>query len=240
MRNYLFGLLILVFNDVNACQTIKLDLSSKLTGDGFHRTIYVSAEVSSMKRLTECNLAYFFQIPKGIFVQTESLNGTLFNHCYLTSQWNLEDLSDSVAVTDLKPLIFYSTKEPRKVFVFKDEFKFNVHFRYNPAKLPEEELPIVEIGPPRVYLRCKENETLLEDKSCFKNRENLACGCQATPKCSFIRLTPSNSTPKQKATVPAGDKSEAKWVVTLTLVSLFICLLIISMSKPHVVKEKDD
>ncbi|CAD5229340.1 unnamed protein product [Bursaphelenchus okinawaensis] len=192
----------------------------------------VVVEVSSMERLTECNLAYFYQIPKGLFIKVEAMNETLFNHCYLSSSWNLEDLSDSVAVTDLKPLIIFSKKQMRKVFVFKDEFKFPVHFRYNPAKYPEELPPIVEIASPRVYIRCMENKTLLEEETCYKNRENLACGCNQSPRCSYIRLNASASSPKQKATVPSGDKSKVQLVVASTLVFVFVCLVVIFVSTP--------
>lgn len=107
--------------------------------------MHTTLELSSLTRLIDCKVSYYFQIPKGAYVDTDALNVSLIDHCFLATPFNtgnfelillkfaifLEVPANHDSLSDHKPIIFQSKIELRKVFVFSDELQFPVHLRYH-------------------------------------------------------------------------------------------------------------
>jgi hypothetical protein len=121
-------------------------------------------------------------------LDTDALNLSLLNHCFLCTPFDTELPANHQSLNDHKPIIFQANEVLRKVFVFSDVLEFPVHLRYHPptneqsgklfksiltygfSGLSEE----IVIEPPRVYLRCDKNETLMEDESCRDHVEKVS------------------------------------------------------------------
>lgn len=215
--------------------------------------MHVKLALSSMKRLVDCKLTYFYQIPKGAFLDLDRLGDGLFGRCHAASPFLLEELADSVRVTDLKPVLFHTAQELRKVFVFEDEFQFPVQLRYNPPQAAGGEcvremstptgcafrIRALRAVPPAARLPALRRERHIPGRGVLpaESREGgltdcpgwstaplqLACECDPAARCDFFRVE-LGPDPGQLVQVPAGERSRLPLVGGATLTAVGLAL----------------
>ncbi|KAI6210595.1 Mediator complex subunit 22 [Aphelenchoides besseyi] len=198
-----------------------------LMGEGFHRLVRTNLKISSVKRLIDCRVTYYFEIPRGAYVDSDALNVSLLNHCHLCMPFNVEVPEHDPQLENYKPVLFQAKETLRKVFLFEDKLEFPIHFRYKRPTDDQLGMSSETIVPqPRVYLHCASNETLMAEESCRKNVQKLACGCKARPRCHFFHLDYVKQEPL-KASVPIGFLWQATMVTYITLFTVFATVIYI-------------
>lgn len=45
-------------------------------------------DISSLKRMIDCRVSYYFRIPRGTYIDTDGLKVSLLNHCFLSTPFN--------------------------------------------------------------------------------------------------------------------------------------------------------
>ncbi|KAI6205787.1 Transcription initiation factor TFIID subunit 5 [Aphelenchoides besseyi] len=208
--------------------------ATSLLGEGFHRLVRTTLKISSVKRLIDCRVTYYFEIPRGAYVDSDALNVSLLNHCHLCTPFNVELPEHDHQLENYKPVIFQARETLRKVFLFEDKLEFPIHFRYK--RPTDDQLGMSDetvIPQPRVYLHCASNETLMAEESCRKSVQKLACGCKARPRCHFFHLDYVKQQPL-KASVPVGFLWQATLITYTTLFTVFATVIYIVWSDEQI------
>uniref|UniRef100_A0A915ENL0 Phosphatidylinositol-glycan biosynthesis class X protein n=1 Tax=Ditylenchus dipsaci TaxID=166011 RepID=A0A915ENL0_9BILA len=118
-------------SNCDACSLVDSKIDYRIVGSGFHLLLKSNTTISSTTRFMNCEISYLFQIPKGAYIDTDSLNSSLTNHCFVSDRFNVEEPNWSSSVPKLHPIFFHSRRVLRKVFVFNDQLNFPVHLRYH-------------------------------------------------------------------------------------------------------------
>ncbi|KAI6227007.1 hypothetical protein M3Y95_00681400 [Aphelenchoides besseyi] len=225
---------LLLISTVHSCSIITTEVKSELLGEGFHRLVRTTLKISSVKRLIDCRVTYYFEIPRGAYVDSDALNVSLLNHCHLCTPFNVELPEHDHQLENYKPVIFQARETLRKVFLFEDKLEFPIHFRYK--RPTDDQLGMSDetvIPQPRVYLHCASNETLMAEESCRKSVQKLACGCKARPRCHFFHLDYVKQQPL-KASVPVGFLWQATLITYTTLFTVFATVIYIVWSDEQI------
>ncbi|KAH7709732.1 transcription initiation factor TFIID subunit 5 [Aphelenchoides avenae] len=223
-----------------ACNFIDTTANIQLTGEGFHSTLRLDTKISSAQRLINCNVAYYFRIPRGAYLDVDSLDSHLFNHCFVANHFDVEAAANSPKVPNFQSVVFHSNKVLRKVFLYEDSLAFPVHFRYHPpAEVGEGLTAKVQLAQPRVYLRCETNETFMAEPTCKKRIEKIPCGCSKLPKCGFFRLELKSQQPLE-AVIPVASRDHSMFAGPVTIAVVFAGIVYVAVAMFRPVKNKKE
>ncbi|KAJ1373677.1 Protein tyrosine kinase [Parelaphostrongylus tenuis] len=138
---------------LTACQWIngiRPNFSSKVEGNGLHRTLVVSITLASINRFSECRLLYEVDIPGGVYINVNSVNASLDEHTTVA----LHDFNPEATVaqsTSQKILIVVNAAFHKK-FIISDTWKMPFMLRYHPAASHQSQSEaVVSMAPPDVF-----------------------------------------------------------------------------------------
>uniref|UniRef100_A0A914CRZ3 Phosphatidylinositol-glycan biosynthesis class X protein n=1 Tax=Acrobeloides nanus TaxID=290746 RepID=A0A914CRZ3_9BILA len=201
------------------------DVNFQIRGEGFHRTLETSFKITNKQRFVNCRLAYRYRLPKGAYLDSNTIGSDLSKHCFTPSHFDVEAPESSPKVANFHPVYFHSLQVLRKLFVFGDKVDIPVHLRYHKPAENDQLEAIVTFEFPKIYIQCEDNATtIFKETACEKNMEKIPCGCEShMPKCEFLRINMPN--PRTvSASIPIASGSHRIFVIFFTLFMVSTCI----------------
>lgn len=169
--------------NIFGCSLIGLQSNLQIAGEGFHRRLQILANFSSSQRLIDCRISYLFQIPAGAFLDVDGLARQFASDseqrqrrrtsCFSSKRFDVEKPNVPEMVPSHSPVFFHSDKYSSKSFFLNDQLEYPVMLRYHLPNSSDHGLCLIEFEQPHIFLRCEQNRTFMEDKSCVEQIEQV-------------------------------------------------------------------
>uniref|UniRef100_A0A1I7WJ27 Phosphatidylinositol-glycan biosynthesis class X protein n=1 Tax=Heterorhabditis bacteriophora TaxID=37862 RepID=A0A1I7WJ27_HETBA len=198
------------------------NIDFEIIGSGLHLHLLISAHIASINRFSECRILYELDIPKGAYIDSDSINSTLLEHSFFSdAQFNVE--APAGKSEDHKVYLLLSTSI-RKKFVLEDRLKLPVHLRYHACRNTDgiTEVATVVFNTPVIALDCPHDYQSLQLESCPGKREYKIAGLESKSP-YWITVEPLE---KRTATaiIPIGNCLLLPYIFCGTILTLLMGL----------------
>lgn len=232
-------LLIVLIGSSHSCdfldQIQKVDVRGSIDGRGQHRTWKIYSKTASFIRFSECRLGYQLDIPKGAFIDLDTINASLPHHSLFSiHRFDVEataEKSRSHSVYLVRKKLF------RKTFILEDSLSLPIHFRYHAANsggLPA----TISFSPPKLLIDCPEDYVVHKLQNCAGHLRILKGTGVPTDGPTWIALTITDGWKSSMTTTMAtGDTTYTQFVIIGTILGIFVSLILLFSGSNHVKKE---
>ncbi|KAF8383531.1 hypothetical protein PRIPAC_72673 [Pristionchus pacificus] len=196
----------------------KRDVKMVVAGEGLHRNLIVSTQLESTERFIECRILYNLKVPKGMYVDSDSVNSSLPLHSLHSRHYF--DVEAPEKDSKEVQVSIVSTKITRKQFIISDHFTLPIHIRYHsPDSIGQS-----TISPPRILIDCPADYGIHSLDKCHtatsKSVQSLAA--------KWVIVDPLSVSAPVTVSIPTGNRSMLPTVVTVTSSVVVLSLIFLA------------
>ncbi|GMR31849.1 hypothetical protein PMAYCL1PPCAC_02044, partial [Pristionchus mayeri] len=216
----IYSLLLLIASE--ECSWIqkmaKRDIKMGISGDGLHRTLVVYTQLESNERFVECRLLYSLLLPKGIYVDSDSVNSSLPLHSLHSRHYFDVEAPEK----DSKPVqvSIVSTKITRKQFIISDHFSLPIHIRYHSP----DTVASPTVSPPRILIDCPADYSIHSLDKC----PTASSKSVQSRAAKWVIIDPLSISAPVTVSIPTGNRSLLPTVVIVTFSVVVLSLIFLA------------
>ncbi|GMT04831.1 hypothetical protein PENTCL1PPCAC_27005, partial [Pristionchus entomophagus] len=218
----IYSLLLLISSeDCSWIQKItKRDIKMIITGEGLHRNLVVSTQLESNERFIECRLLYSLTVPKGMYVDSDSVNSSLPLHSLHSRHYF--DVEAPEKDSKQVQVSIVSSKMTRKQFIISDHLTLPIHIRYHsPDSIGQS-----TISPPRLLIDCPADYSIHSLDKCPTASSKSVQSLSA----KWVIIDPLSVSAPITVSIPTGNQSMLPTVVTVTFSVVLLSLIFLAKS----------
>ncbi|CAJ0581981.1 unnamed protein product, partial [Mesorhabditis spiculigera] len=127
---------------------------TEVIGPGMHPQLKIEAKITNLQRFTACKLLYEVTIPRGAFLDPDSLNSSVPQHIvHAPRRFDVEAIAEH---SEPMTVHFLARRDFRKTFVLEDSIRIPLHLRYHVSNFGGQPVS-VSIKQPKILIDCAED-----------------------------------------------------------------------------------
>ncbi|CAJ0935574.1 unnamed protein product, partial [Mesorhabditis belari] len=238
----LFLIFFWIENSHESCQFLEqirdVEVRGSIDGLGQHRQWEIRSKVASLNRFTECRLGYELEVPKGAFLDLDTINSSLPRHFLFSNhRFNVEAPAER---SRAHKIYLVGKKIFRKTFILEETLSFPLHFRYQAAN-KDGKSATVSFPPPKLLIDCPEDYRVWKLETCVGQLRALRGVGVATDAPTWLSLVTTNGWRSPiKIMILTGNTTFIPLVIMATIFVVFISLILLFTGSNENSHKKDE